>query len=115
MSRKETGEITTQPNYGVNHNGTLPHSVEEHEGCIRTLSFTSSITLRLMTVYVALSQQLDIFHVQKAIPASISCVGAPAPEATPPVRLLDGSNIELKIRSLGLIPSNIQPNYQMEA
>ena len=39
-------------------------------------------------------------------------IEGPAPEAVPPVRLLDGSNLERKIRSLGSIPSNIERNYQ---
>jgi len=46
--------------------------------------------------------QIFIFHIEGA-----------APEAVPPVRLLDGSNIDRKIRSLRFIPSNIQRNYQL--
>jgi hypothetical protein len=46
--------------------------------------------------------QIFIFHFE-----------GPAPEAVPPVRLLDGSNLEGKIRALGLIPSNLQVIYHL--
>ena len=46
--------------------------------------------------------QIFIFHIE-----------SPAPEAVPLVQLLDGSNLERKIQSLGSIPSNIDRNYQL--
>ena len=44
--------------------------------------------------------QIFLFHLE-----------GPAPEAVPPVLLLDGSNIERNFRFLGSIPSNIERNY----
>ena len=46
--------------------------------------------------------QVFIFHIKD-----------PAPEAVPPIRLLDWSNLEGKIRTLRLIWSNLQVNYHL--
>jgi hypothetical protein len=53
------------------------------------------------------------FRRKEVVQISFFHINAPAPEGVPSVRLLDGSNLEREIRSLGSIPSNIERNYHI--
>src|SRR5207244_21562 len=57
------------------------------------------------------SQITTIFHAEEATQTSFLCVETLAPEGTPALQRLAWPNLERKIRSLGLIPSNLQGNY----